>query len=55
MYITIFFVKIGTEAAKGVLENAKKMCLQRWDVTNESRMIVEEAWVGKGEMQPRFD
>jgi ribosomal protein L22/predicted transcriptional regulator len=43
----------GARSAERAVENAKKRAHQMWDVESDHRLVVEQAWVGKGEVAPR--
>jgi ribosomal protein L22 len=44
----------GARSAERAIENARRRAHLKWDVPDENRLVVEQAWVGKGEMQPRL-
>ena len=44
----------GARSAERAVENARRRAQLKWEVPDENRLVVEQAWVGKGEMQPRL-
>jgi ribosomal protein L22 len=44
----------GARSAERAVENAKKRAHNLWEVENDHRLVVEQAWIGKGEMAPRI-
>jgi large subunit ribosomal protein L22 len=44
----------GARSAERAVENARRRAQLMWNVPDENRLVVEQAWVGKGDMQPRL-
>lgn len=44
----------GAREAQRAVENGRRRALEQWNVKDENRLIVEQAWVGRGEMAPRL-
>lgn len=44
----------GARSAERAVENARRRAQLKWEVPDENRLVIEQAWVGKGEMQPRL-
>lgn len=44
----------GARSAQNAIENARRRARQQWDVKDDNRLVVEQAWTGNCEAQPRL-
>ncbi len=43
----------GARSAVRAIDNAKKRAHERWEIASDHRLVVEQSWVGKGEVSAR--
>ena len=44
----------GARQAERAIEKARRRAHEKWKIEDDNRLIVEKAWVGRGEMAPRL-